>query len=118
MSDKEYKQGDIVTVPYPFSDNFHKSKLRPAIVVSNDASNSIDKDLLICPITTALRLTPYSFPLRDEYLSSPLPERSEARCNKITTIRRHIVINKFSSLRNEYLTELLKTIQSVFDISL
>ncbi|PKQ67851.1 type II toxin-antitoxin system PemK/MazF family toxin [Raineya orbicola] len=50
-----YKQGDIVWLNYPFSDDSAKSKKRPALVVSNKKSNSLDNDLLIVPITTNIR---------------------------------------------------------------
>ena len=56
-----YKQGDIITVKYPFSDKPQKAKLRPAIVISNKKSNNLDNDLLIAPITTTIRATPFSF---------------------------------------------------------
>lgn len=109
-----YKQGDIIKVHYPFSDNLRKSKIQPAIVVSNELSNNLDNDLLICPITTTLRGTPFSFILHNDDLTIPLPAKSEKRCNKITTIRNHIVIDKFSSLKANRLSDLLKKIRNSF----
>lgn len=106
-----YHQGDIIKVWYPFSDDLQKSKIRPAIVVSNELSNSMDNDLLICPITTTLRDTPFSFFLKNEALTFPLPKKSEVRCNKITTIRNHLVINKFSKLKTASLKVLLNKLQ-------
>jgi len=58
-----YKQDGIITIKYPFSDKPQKAKLRPAIVISNKKSNSLDNDLLIAPITSTIRATPFSFPL-------------------------------------------------------
>lgn len=109
-----YHQGDIIKVRYPFSDDPKKSKIRPAIVVSNKLSNDMDNDLLICPITTTLRLTPFSFPLKNEDMTIPLPEKSEVRCNKITTIRNHLVLDKFSTIKAEALKELLEKIHQCF----
>ncbi|TZF85660.1 type II toxin-antitoxin system PemK/MazF family toxin (plasmid) [Pedobacter sp. BS3] len=44
-----YRQGDIIAVHYPLTDKPAKSKLRPALVVSNYTSNKLDSDLLVCP---------------------------------------------------------------------
>lgn len=49
---KNYKQFDIIWVSYPFSDVSDKSKLRPALIVSNEISNSLDSDILACQITS------------------------------------------------------------------
>ena len=35
----KYRRGDIVKVPYPYSDDFSQSKIRPAIIVSNGLLN-------------------------------------------------------------------------------
>ena len=67
-----YKQGDIVIVQYRFSDQVTKTKLRPAIVISNEASNDLDHDLIISPITTTLRRTSFSFFLSTQDLTAAL----------------------------------------------
>lgn len=107
-----YKQGDIITVKYPFSDKPQKTKLRPAIVISNKKSNSLDNDLLIAPITSTIRATLFSFPLDNKDLTKPLPKNSEIRCNKITTIRQKLVIDKISFLKKKKHKELVEKICS------
>ena len=42
-----YKQGDIIAVHYPLTDKPAKTKLRPAVVVSNELSNQMDNDILV-----------------------------------------------------------------------
>ena len=93
-----FQQGDIISVWYPFSDNPKKGKVRPAIIISNEASNQLDHDLLIIPITSTLRQDAVSFPIDNNDLTVALPEDCEARCNKITTIRDTVVYGKVSSL--------------------
>lgn len=105
-----YKQGDIVAVNYPFSDNPALSKLRPAIVLSNGLSNGLDNDLLIAPITTMLRSDIFSLQLGNHKLSTPLPENSEIRCNKITTLRKSLIIRKISTLKSSFHQELFEKI--------
>lgn len=109
-----YKQGDIVAVHYPFSDDITKSKLRPAIVISNEMSNQLDNDLIISPITTTLRKTVFSFSLTNNDVINPLPKNSEVRCNKFTTIRESLVLGKISELKKDKLSELLIQVKSVF----
>jgi len=109
-----YKQGDIVIVRYPFSDNPKKLKMRPAVIVSNEKSNNLDNDYLICPITSSIRSTSFSFLLNEDHSLKPLPEVCEIRCNKVVTMRDHLIINKFSELKNSSLDEVLKKIKSSF----
>ena len=94
-----FRQGDIISVWYPFSDNPKKGKIRPAIVISNEASNQLDHDLLIIPITSTLRQDIFSFLIENDDLTVALPKSCEARCNKITTIRDTVIYGKVSSLK-------------------
>lgn len=109
-----YQQGDIIAVNYPFSDDLKKSKLRPAIIVSNNKSNQLDSDVLICPITSTIRESEFSYLINDIDLSMPLPKNSEIRCNIIATIRSSLIINKISTLNKSALNSVLTKIKSVF----
>jgi mRNA-degrading endonuclease toxin of MazEF toxin-antitoxin module len=60
-----YKQGDIIAVHYPLTDKPAKTKLRPAIVVSNNISNKLDNDILVCPITPKTHDSEFSYPLSE-----------------------------------------------------
>jgi mRNA-degrading endonuclease toxin of MazEF toxin-antitoxin module len=46
-----YEKGDIVLVPFPFS-NQTATKKRPAVVVSSTAYNQISPDIVIMAITS------------------------------------------------------------------
>ncbi len=50
-----YKRGDIVLVPFPFTD-LSSSKRRPALVVSPDWFNSSNQDLVLVGITSQIGL--------------------------------------------------------------
>ena len=109
-----YKQGDIIIVFFPYSDDFKKSKLRPAIVVSNELSNGLDNDLIICPITTRLRESPFSFSLSNEDLLQPLPNEREVRCNKFATIRSSLILDRISALKADKVAKLAEVLKSAF----
>lgn len=110
-----YNQGDIIIVNYPFSDDFKKSKLRPAIIISNQNSNVLDNDLLICPITTLIRASAFSYLIDENDITDALPRNSEIRCNKIATIRATLIINKISFLKLNAQNKVLTIIYSVFN---
>jgi mRNA interferase MazF len=46
-----YKQGDVLLVPFPFTDQ-SGSKQRPAIVISSAKYNQIHPDVILAPITS------------------------------------------------------------------
>jgi len=110
-----YKQGDIIWVKYPFSDQPQTSKLRPAVVVSNEVSNRLDNDLLIAQITSALRGDAFSFTLTDKEVTGQLPKTSEVRCNKIVTIRQQLVEGKLSAIQPEKLHVLIRKVIKSFE---
>ena len=51
-----YKQGDVLLVPYPFTDQ-SGSKRRPSVVVSGDAYNQTHSDVILAPITSQIMRT-------------------------------------------------------------
>ena len=111
-----YKQGDIIAVHYPLTDKPAKTKLRPAIIVSNKVSNELDNDILVCPITTKTHDSEFSYSLNDSDLTQPLLPNSEVRCNKIMTIRvwERQIIGKISEANPQTLSNILQLVKNVF----
>ena len=52
-STTSYKRGDVVLVPFPFTD-LSSTKQRPALVVSADHLNATRDDLLVAAITSQI----------------------------------------------------------------
>ena len=109
-----YKQGDIIIVPFPFSDNLKKYKYRPAVIVSNQKSNDLDEDVLICPVTSTIRDNDFSYQLEEKDTDEALPVQSEVRCNKIVTIRKSLIKRKFNFLKQQALREIIQKVKSSF----
>ena len=111
-----YKQGDIIAVHYPLTDKPAKTKLRPAIIVSNETSNQLDNDILVCPITTKIHDSKFSYPLDNNDLTQTLLPGSEVRCNKIMTIRvwEKQIIGKISEANPQTLANILQLVKNVF----
>ncbi|MEK6776741.1 MAG: type II toxin-antitoxin system PemK/MazF family toxin [bacterium] len=48
-----YKRGDVVLVPFPFSDQT-ATKKRPAVVISSSAYNEVSQDTVILAVTSRI----------------------------------------------------------------
>lgn len=71
-STTSYKRGDVVLVPFPFTD-LSSAKQRPALVVSPDAFNLVREDVLVVAITSQIPTTLAA----DEFL---IPAHALATC--------------------------------------
>ncbi len=96
-----YKPGNIVLVCYPFSADPTQTKVRPAVVISHENINRLDSDIRIAQVTSAIRWTPFLFPLTNVDVTVPLPKPSEVRCNKIATARNNTILQKLSAIKPE-----------------
>jgi mRNA interferase MazF len=97
----QYKQGDIVLVPYPYTD-LSGSKQRPVIIISKNSINN--ENFIVAKITSVIRNDEFSFHL---YLKVP----SEIRTNELFTIHKTLIKKKFSTIVNSELKELITSIQ-------
>ena len=94
-------QQDLVWVNLPFSD-LRQSKVRPALVVSNNSYNKSNPDVVICAVTSKLKESKYSVPVDNKDLSSgSLPIKSRVRADKILQIEKDLVIRPFAKLENK-----------------
>src|SRR5690606_18878706 len=99
-------QGDIVLVPFPFSDQ-SGSKPRPAIIISNSSVNKTP-DVILAQITSQVRADDFSFLLNDKNVTKSLQlAHCEVRCHKIFTAEKNIILKKISSLKKENISELI-----------
>ena len=94
------QQQDIVWVNIPFSD-FQESKIRPALIISNNDYNSKNQDVVICGITSNIGKRPYSVFISENNLSAGrLPIHSIIRADKILQIKKIKIIKVFAKLNN------------------
>ncbi|MGX1023632.1 type II toxin-antitoxin system PemK/MazF family toxin [Psychroflexus sp. MBR-150] len=94
------KKGDIVLIPFPFS-NLSGSKKRPATVLIDS-----EDDVTICFITTQLKwessFDVIVYPSKINGLKKP----SLIRLNKIATIDKSLIIGVLGNLEEKYLKSL------------
>lgn len=92
------KQQDLVWVRLPFSD-FEESKVRPAVVVSNNYYNRSNRDVVVCAVTSNTEPKPFSVVIRQENISSgKLPVESKVRADKILQIEKSLIASSFARI--------------------
>lgn len=107
------KQQDLVWVNLPFS-NLEESKVRPALVVSNNEYNKKGKDVIVCAVTSNLSEKDYSIVIDSKNLSQgKLPLKSRIRADKIMQIEKSLIINSFASIDNKTYDLLIEEIRKV-----
>jgi mRNA interferase MazF len=115
-STTNYKRGDVVLVPFPFTD-LTATKQRPALVVSSDAFNSTHADVVVTAITSQVPPTLSD----DEFLISTqelplcgLPKASIIKLSKIITLHQQLIIKRIGALPQVTLTVVLARIRNQF----
>jgi len=104
-----YQRGDIVSVPFPFTD-LSQTKLRPALVVSNEDVNNTG-DVIIVMITSVAKAEVMSIPLSDADVSNPLLKNSYARCHKVVTISQSVILKTISTANSDFVDKVADRIR-------
>ena len=107
-------QGDIVLVPYPFSD-LTETKKRPAIVISNSKINK-SHDVILAAITSTVYNDDFTFRIIDSIVTTPLRLHCEIRCDTLFTADKSIIIAKISALKKNIYPNVLKQIEKGIEI--
>lgn len=109
-----YKQGEIVLVPFPFTDQT-ASKLRPALVISGSAYNK-SSDVVLVQITSNNRKDSFSVAIDNSNdLTNPLRFISEIRCNKIFVADQSLIIKVISQVKPKVVTQVIAKINTIFN---
>ena len=113
-STTRYKRGDIVLVPFPFTD-LSSSKRRPALVVSPDWFNSSNQDLVLVAITSQIGDDPRSVLLDEaDFVGGKLPKRSMVKLAKVFTIHSALIAKRLCGITESKLERILKTIREFY----
>jgi len=106
---ERFVKGDVVVVPFPFSD-LSSAKRRPALVVAELRGD----DLILCQITSQRLKDEYSIPLDDtDFQLGSLRKKSNVRPNRIFTADRRIILYRVGKLKEEKLKEVIDKIISI-----
>jgi mRNA interferase MazF len=84
----KFMKGDIVVIPFPFSD-LSGSKRRPALVIVDINGD----DVILCQVTSVARNDDYAIPIdTTDFESGTLPVKSVVRSNKIFTADQNLIL--------------------------
>jgi len=109
------KQQDLVWVKLPFS-NLEESKVRPAVIVSNNDYNNRSQDVVVCAITSNLEQKLYSIIIDNKNLSKgKLPIKSRIRADKIMQIEKNLIISAFAQIDNKTYDLLIIEINKIIE---
>ncbi len=99
-----YEQGEIVIVPFPFSD-LSNIKQRPVLILSKDVDNKLSDDIITCGITSNLRNVKYSIPIGNENLENgEIPLQSRIKVDKLFTLDKRIVKKRIAKINKQTLS--------------
>ncbi|MDJ0674036.1 MAG: type II toxin-antitoxin system PemK/MazF family toxin [Calothrix sp. MO_167.B42] len=98
-----FVRGDVVIVPFPFSD-LTQAKRRPALVVANLQGN----DLILCQITSQVVSDEYAINIdNSDFSTGGLNQISNIRPNRLFTAEQSIILYKAGQLKSEKLEEVI-----------
>ena len=101
---EELVKGDVVVLPFPYSD-LSSSKKRPALIIGILESN----DVILCQITSKQRNDKYSIGLRDsDFKQGKLNLDSYIRSNRIFTADKSLIFYKVGSIKETKTHEVIE----------
>lgn len=108
---EEFIKGDIVVIPFPFSD-LSEVKKRPAFVVSKLKGD----DIILCQITSRVIKDKYSISLRKtDFATGGLSIDSNVRPNRIFTADKNIILYKVGNIKENKTKEIIQKIIGIIN---
>lgn len=110
------KRGDIVLVPFPFTD-LSSSKQRPALIVSPDALHATRDDVVLVAITSQAPASPADDEVvigSHDMRSSGLLKPSIVKTGKMFTIHQMLIRKKIGAMLEIVMRRVLETLRRNF----
>jgi len=99
-------KGDVVVVPFPFSD-LTQSKRRPALVLASPPGD----DIILCQITSQKVKDNFAILLSSsDFNDGEINQESNIRPNRIFTADEKIVLYKVGKIKSEKTNEVIRII--------
>lgn len=105
----KFIKGDVVVLPFPFSD-LSTSKKRPAVILSAPQGD----DYIMLQITSKNVRDRYAIPLLEsDFASGSLHQDSNIRPNKIFTLDKKLILYKTGHIADDKLNECIRKVCSI-----
>ena len=96
-----YKQGEIIVVPFPFSD-LSSVKQRPVLILSKIQDIEKSQDIVTCGITSNLKDSSHSVLIENNnLLEGTIPLKSRVKVDKLFSLDKNIIIKSVARLNKE-----------------
>lgn len=105
-----FEQGEIILIPFPFSD-LSGFKQRPVLILSNNEYNDKTEDVVTCGITSNLKDSEYSVLVSNtDLIDGRIPSKSRIKVDKIFTLKQSLIKKKIGKISKELFKEVRKEI--------
>ena len=109
-----FRQGDILIVPFPYSD-LSSIKQRPVLVLSSNIYNSNTTDIVVCAITSNLKDTIFSVLIDNkDLIEGSIPITSRIKVDKIITLNKNLVKKNIGSVSNKIFDKIKSELFKLF----
>jgi len=106
-------RGDLLLVPFPFSNQAGK-KVRPVIVISNNDFNEHSEDLIVVGVTSNLSKDRYTLKLNNQDLEEgKLISECCIKVENILRLDKFLVIKKIGKIKKEKTSQIIKILESI-----
>lgn len=107
-----YKKGDIVLIPFPFSD-LSGNKVRPALVISQ---GKVGEDIIVAFITSQKKLKSTHLVSLKPSPENGLKVESGIVCSKLATLEAKIVLGELGRLSKQDLARIDGEVRAVLGL--
>lgn len=106
--------GDIVLVPFPFTD-LSAAKSRPALVLSLREHNASSADAMLCGITSNLANSSHSVLVGDSELElGRLPKPSRIKVDKVVTLQQSLIRKRVGRVNARTMALVMREFETLF----
>ena len=109
-----FEQGEIVFVPFPFTD-LSSIKKRPVLILSATEYNRRSADFISCGITSNIKNVDYSILIESTDLArGSLPQPSRIKVNTVFTLEKSIAIKSFGKVKENIMKKVKEEFHRLF----
>ena len=109
----EVAQGSVVLVDFTYSDQT-RSKVRPALVVSNSRYNMISRDVIVMKITTRKPKMMAVSLVNDDLRGGSLDHPSYVQTDGIYSLEKELICDTIGIIRPEKMQEIHNLVSDLF----
>jgi len=116
MSGTTPDRGDLVLIPFPFTD-LTATKRRPVLVLSPRSYNRRSQDFIVCGVTSVLTPRPHAVRLRPEDLvRGRIPVESRIRPDKLFTLKQGLAVKSLGRVSPRVVAHVLRELASILGL--